>query len=122
MIDDQLRRRSVGSPATRSLLLTVLGEYVLPRSGEVWQETLVAALAALGYTEQAARQALARSTRDGWLATERRGRRARMSLTESSRGLLASGAERIYSFGQPWEWDGRWLVVILRVPEHRRAV
>src|ERR1700740_29090 len=103
MIDAQLRRRSVASPATRSLLLTVLGEYVLPRSGEVWQETLVAALAALGYTEQAARQALARSTRDGWLATERRGRRARMSLTESSRGLLASGAERIYSFGQPWE-------------------
>lgn len=122
MIDDQLRRRSVGSPATRSLLLTVLGEYVLPRSGEVWQETLVAALCTLGYTEQAARQALSRSTRDGWLVTERRGRRSRMSLTESSRELLATGAARIYSFGRPWEWDGRWLIVILRVPEHKRAV
>jgi len=122
MIDDQLRRRSVGSPAARSLLLTVLGEYVLPRSGEVWQETLVAALCSLGYTEQAARQALARSTRDGWLQTERRGRRSRMSLTASGRELLATGADRIYSFGRPWEWDGRWLIVILRVPEHRRAV
>ncbi len=122
MIDDQLRRRSVGSPATRSLLLTVLGEYVLPRSGEVWQETLVAALCALGYTEQAARQALSRSTRDGWLQTERRGRRSRMSLTAASRELLATGADRIYSFGRPWEWDERWLIVILRVPEHRRAV
>jgi phenylacetic acid degradation operon negative regulatory protein len=122
MRDDQLRRRSVGSPAARSLLLTVLGEYVLPRSGEVWQETLVAALASVGYSEQAARQALARSTRDGWLRTERRGRRARMFLTDSSRSLLATGAERIYSFGRPWEWDGRWLIVILRVPEQRRAV
>jgi phenylacetic acid degradation operon negative regulatory protein len=122
MMDDQLRRRSVGSPAARSLLLTVLGEYVLPRSGEVWQETLVAALCSLGYTEQAARQALSRSTRDGWLQTERRGRRSRMSLTESSRQLLATGADRIYSFGQAWQWDGRWLIVILRVPEHRRAV
>lgn len=122
MMDDQLRRRSVGSPAARSLLLTVLGEYVLPRSGDVWQETLVGALATVGYTEQAARQALARSTRDGWLRTERRGRRARVFLTDASRGLLATGAERIYSFGQPWEWDGRWLIVILRVPEHRRAV
>jgi len=122
MIDDQLRRRSVGSPATRSLLLTVLGEYVLPRSGEVWQETLVAALCSLGYSEQAARQALSRSTRDGWLQTERRGRRSRLSLTDSSRELLATGAARIYSFGRPWEWDGRWLIVILRVPEHRRAV
>ncbi len=122
MIDDQLRRRSVGSPATRSLLLTVLGEYVLPRSGEVWQETLVAALCTLGYTEQAARQALSRSTRDGWLQTERRGRRSRMSLTGASRELLATGADRIYAFGRPWEWDERWLIVILRVPEHRRAV
>src|ERR1700759_1800967 len=122
MIDDQLRRRSVGSPATRSLLLTVLGEYVLPSSGEVWQETLVAALCSLGYSEQAARQALSRSTRDGWLQTERRGRRSRLSLTDSSRELLATGAARIYSFGRPWEWDGRWLIVILRVPEHRRAV
>src|SRR5689334_21538727 len=122
MKDDQLRRRSVGSPAARSLLLTVLGEYVLPRSGEAWQETLVAALVSLGYTAQAARQALARSTRESWLRTERRGRRARMFLTDRSRELLTAGAERIYSFGQPWEWDGRWLIVILRVPEHRRAV
>ncbi len=122
MIDDQLRRRSVGSPAARSLLLTVLGEYVLPRSGEVWQETLVAALSSVGYTEPAVRQALSRSTRDGWLLTERRGRRARMFLTDAGRRLLAAGAERIYSFGQPWQWDGRWLIVILRVPEQRRAV
>jgi phenylacetic acid degradation operon negative regulatory protein len=122
VIDDQLRRRSIGSPAARSLLLTVLGEYVLPRSDGVWQETLVAALSSLGYTEQAARQALARSTRDGWLQTERHGRRARMSLTDASRRLLATGAERIYSFGRPWTWDGRWLIVILRVPEQRRAV
>ena len=41
-MDDQLRRRSVGAPAARSLLLTILGEYVLPRGEPVWQETLVA--------------------------------------------------------------------------------
>jgi phenylacetic acid degradation operon negative regulatory protein len=28
----------------------------------------------------------------------------------------------IYSFGEPWDWDGRWLVLILRVPEARREV
>jgi len=112
----------VGAPAARSVLLTVLGEYVLPRSGSVWQETLVGALGAVGYSRHAARQALARSTRDGWLTTERCGRRARMSLSTRTAGLLRSGAERIYSFGRPWQWDGRWLVVVLRVPEERRAV
>jgi phenylacetic acid degradation operon negative regulatory protein len=88
----------------------------------VWQETLVGALVSIGYTRQAARQALARSTRDGWLATERRGRRARLTLGDRTAELLRSGAERIYSFGRPWRWDGRWLIVVLRVPEERRAV
>jgi phenylacetic acid degradation operon negative regulatory protein len=120
--DEQLRRRSVGAPAARSLLLTILGEFVLPRGEPVWQETLVAALVSVGYTEQAARQALARSVRDGWLSTERLGRRARVSLSDRAADFLATGAARIYSFGQPWEWDGRWLVLILRVPEARREV
>jgi phenylacetic acid degradation operon negative regulatory protein len=100
----------------------VLGEYVLARPGGVWQETLVAAMTSLGYTRQAARQALARSTRDGWLSTERRGRRARLTLTPRTAELLRSGAERIFSFGEPWHWDGRWLIVVLRVPEKSRAV
>ena len=121
-MDEQLRRRSVGAPAARSLLLTVLGEYVLARPGGVWQETLVTALVSLGYSQQAARQAVARSTRDGWLATERRGRRARMTLADRTAALLTTGAERIYSFGRPWDWDGRWLLVVLRVPEESRAV
>ncbi|HEY2439714.1 MAG TPA: PaaX family transcriptional regulator C-terminal domain-containing protein [Solirubrobacteraceae bacterium] len=121
-MDDQLRRRSVGAPAARSLLLTVLGEYVLLRPDGVWQETLVAAMVSLGYTEQTARQALSRSARDGWLSTERRGRRARMTLTPRTVEFLRAGAERIYSFAQPWQWDGRWLLVVLRVPEESRAV
>jgi phenylacetic acid degradation operon negative regulatory protein len=121
-MDDQLRRRSVGAPAARSLLLTILGEYVLPRDEAVWQETLVGALVSVGYTQQAARQALARSVRDGWLETSRHGRRARVSLSAATAALLRTGASRIYSFGQPWHWDGRWLVLVLRVPEARREV
>ena len=42
-MDEQLRRRSVGAPAARSVLLTMLGEYVLPLEDAVWQETLIAA-------------------------------------------------------------------------------
>ena len=120
--DDQFRRRSVGAPAARSLLLTILGEYLLPREQPVWQETLVTALASVGYTPQAARQALARSVRDGWLTTQREGRRARMTPSDRTAWLLRTGAQRIYTFGDPWEWDGRWLVLVLRVPEQRREV
>jgi phenylacetic acid degradation operon negative regulatory protein len=104
------------------MLLTILGEYVLPRPPGVWQETLVRALAALGYKEQTARQALARSASEGWLVTERHGRRARMFLGQSTASMLGTGAERIYAFGDPWTWDGRWLLIVLRVPEQRREV
>jgi phenylacetic acid degradation operon negative regulatory protein len=36
--------------------------------------------------------------------------------------MLRSGAERIYGFGGPWQWDGRWLLVSLKAPENRREV
>jgi phenylacetic acid degradation operon negative regulatory protein len=121
-VNDQLRRRAVGAPAARSVLLTMLGEYVLPRPDGVWQETLVAALGALGHSPHAARQALARSVSGGWLETERHGRRSRLRLSAETAAMLRTGAERIYGFGEPWEWDGRWLLVVLRVPEERREV
>jgi phenylacetic acid degradation operon negative regulatory protein len=121
-VNEQLRRRSVGAPAARSVLLTMLGEYVLPASGGAWQETLIGALGTLGHKTHAARQALARSVSAGWLETERHGRRSRVHLSPDTAEMLRSGAERIYTFGEPWDWDGRWLLVVLRVPEERREV
>jgi phenylacetic acid degradation operon negative regulatory protein len=117
-----LRRRSIGPPAARSVLLTVLGEYAMPRAGAVWQETLVAALVTLAHTEQTARQAVARSTRDGWLAGERLGRRTRMTLAPATATMLEEGRERIFGFGREVAWDGRWLVVVLRIAETRRQL
>jgi phenylacetic acid degradation operon negative regulatory protein len=112
----------VGAPAARSVLLTILGEYVLPLSDGVWQETLIGALGSLDYKIHAARRALARSVSEGWLRTERHGRRSRVKLSDETAEILRSGAERIYGFGQPWEWDSHWLLVALRVPEERREV
>jgi phenylacetic acid degradation operon negative regulatory protein len=105
------------------VLLTILGEFVLPRSNEgVWQETLVNALGTLDYKIHAARQALARSIGDGWLVPERHGRRSRVTLSEDTAAMLASGAERIYGFGAEHAWDKHWLLLVLSVPEERRDV
>ena len=49
-VDDVLRRRSVGAPAARSTLLTVLGEFLLPRPDGAWQEALIGSLKLLGFT------------------------------------------------------------------------
>ena len=53
--------RDPGYPSARSLLLTVLGEFVHARGGRVWTGTLVDALGALGVEQKSARQALARA-------------------------------------------------------------
>ena len=50
----------MGAPAARSVLLTVLGEYVLLVEDGVWQETLISSLGTMDFKAQAARQALAR--------------------------------------------------------------
>jgi len=114
-------------PSARSLLLTVLGEYVRPAGEPVWTATLVSALGVLGVAEKAARQALARTASDGWLTSRKHGRRARWELTQAGRQLLTDGAHRIYSFGQgETAWDGRWLVLLTSAPDaghdHRRAL
>jgi phenylacetic acid degradation operon negative regulatory protein len=119
---DQLRQRSVWAPAARSILLTVLGEYMLDAEEGVWLETLVAALEAVDYQTHAARQAVARSIPAGWLRSVRSGRRSRVFLTEETAAMLRNGAARIYAFGEPREWTGQWLLVALRVPERRRDV
>jgi phenylacetic acid degradation operon negative regulatory protein len=115
------RRREVGGGSARSLLTTVLGEFVLPGARPVWTTTLVDVLALFGVEEKAARQALARVAAEGWLRSDRVGRRVRWSLTKPGRRLLAEGAERIYGFGSGERtWDGRWLVLLVSVPEPMR--
>lgn len=106
----------------KSLLLTILGEFVLPAGGEVWTSTIVDGLAELEVTERNARQALARLGDDGLIEATRSGRKARWHLTELGRQVLTSGAERIYSFGATADvWTGEWLILVCPVPESERA-
>lgn len=120
MPDSSLRPRSGRS--ARALLLTILGELVLPRGGSIWTSTIVEALAQLDVGERNARQAAARLGEDGLLVAERVGRSTRWHLTDRARRLLDDGTRRIYGFGaSSTSWGGRWLVVIASVPEHERS-
>ncbi|MEU6355279.1 PaaX family transcriptional regulator C-terminal domain-containing protein [Streptomyces sp. NPDC047072] len=115
------RRREVGEVSARSLLMTLLGEYVLPKGAPVWTSALVDALALFDVEEKSARQALARTAAEGWLVSERAGRRVRWALTPPGRRLLTEGAQRIYAFGREERaWPGTWLVVLVSVPEPKR--
>lgn len=121
--DSGSRRRDTGAASARSLLLTVLGEFVLPRDAPAWTGALVTALGEVDVEEKAARQALSRTAAEGLLTSERDGRRVRWRLTPAGTQLLVAGTERIYGFGRRLqEWDGRWLVLAVSVPETQRQL
>lgn len=115
------RRHAAGAVSARGLLLTVLGEFVLPTGGSAWTSAFIETFSRLGIEEKAIRQALARTAADGWIWPERHGRRTRWWLTPDGDRLLTEGTERIYAFaGSQRSWEGSWLLVLARVPEHDR--
>jgi phenylacetic acid degradation operon negative regulatory protein len=117
------RRHNISAASARSLLLTVLGEFMLPSGEPVWTSTLLQVLRGLEVEEKSARQAIARAAADGWILSRREGRRVRWLLTPPGRRMLTEGAERIYSFGTDGRpWDGRWLIVMASVPESQRKL
>jgi phenylacetic acid degradation operon negative regulatory protein len=117
------RRREVSHASARSLLMTVLGEYALPRDNPVWTSMLVEVLGILDIEEKSARQALARTASEDLLVSTRHGRRVLWELTEQGARLLEEGTRRIYGFmRERHPWDGRWLVLSVPIPETRRQL
>lgn len=116
------RRHAAGAESARGLLFTLLGELALPCGGTAWTSAVIDVLGRLGVEEKASRQALMRTSADGWLSSERHGRRTRWHLTPKAVQLLNEGAERIYRFSAVAAgWDGRLVLVLARVPETDRA-
>jgi phenylacetic acid degradation operon negative regulatory protein len=116
------RRHAAGADSARSVLFTVLGELVLPTGGQAWTSAFIDVFGRLGVEEKAARQALMRTAADGWLTSERVGRRTVWRLTPAAERLLRDGTERIFGFtAVAADWDGRWTIVIARAPETERA-
>ena len=115
---------AVGEPnraSARALLMTLLGEFVLPAAGHAWTAHLVGALGLAGVEERAARQAIARTATAGWLINDRVGRQVRWHLSDPAIRMLREGTERIYGFGRHIAaWDRQWLLLFLALPESRR--
>ena len=114
---------SRGADSVRAMLLVTLGEFAHPRDRPVWNATLVGALSLLGFEAPAIGQAIRRSATNGLLEAQRSGRRVAWRLTHEGRELLRSGGERVFSFtGVTEDWDERWLMVTVSVPERDKHV
>jgi phenylacetic acid degradation operon negative regulatory protein len=107
----------------QSSLLYILGDLVHPSTDAVPTAAFLTALADAGHETHAARQALARSSKAGWITATRQGRETWWALTDRGHRLIADGQQRITDLGrEDLTWDGRWVLVMISIPHARRAI
>lgn len=103
----------------RSLLFDLWGDYIQHVADEVSSSTLATLMAPFGVTEQAMRQAVSRTVRQGWLQSRRVGGRSNYSLTPNGRKRITVASQRVYN-PEERNWDGYWRVLSYSVPEDLR--
>ncbi len=103
----------------QDLVVTLLGLYV--RTDQpVWSGGMVALLGEFGFSDGAARVALHRLVRRGFLERSRSGRLVFYALTDRARHVLEEGDRRIFSLGHPRAPGDGWTIVWHQLPESRR--
>jgi phenylacetic acid degradation operon negative regulatory protein len=103
----------------RAAMLTLYGDYVLHRGGEIGIGSLVKLMSSFGLSEQAVRSAVSRMCRSGLLKAKRANRKSYYSLTSEGHSLLTEGAQRIFQRKKS-HWDGNWNIVSYSIPERMR--
>jgi phenylacetic acid degradation operon negative regulatory protein len=83
-----------------------------PHGGRIWLGSLIRLLAPLGLSERLVRTSVFRLAKEGWLATETRGRRADYLLTPAGRRRFDEASRHIYSSHAPL-WDRRWRLILV---------
>ena len=106
------RRVAERSVSGTSMVVTVFGDAVSQHGGWVWLGSLIRALKPLGFGERGVRTAVFRLARQGWLKSDKVGRRSYYCYTSEAQAHYERAARRIYSSGRK-DWDGYWTLVLL---------
>lgn len=117
LILDSLRRKFSLAPSAQNVVQAILAEYTFPEPRGAWQGTLVEAMRAIGLSPATTRQAISRARREGELTTTRIGRQSFVRLTDMRIEMLRLYQSAISSSLESLDWDGRWLVILVRPTE-----
>lgn len=98
-------------PKSKSLIVTVFGDSLLPTTPGIWLGELIALMAPFGVSERLVRTSCFRLIDEDWLAARRDGRRSHYSLTGSGKRRIERAYQRVYT-PPLQDWDGQWTLVI----------
>lgn len=103
-----------------SLLITILGDAIVPRGGVIALASLIELARPFGLTERLVRTSIGRLANENWVVAQRSGRSSYYRLTDAGAARFAEATQRIYAAPSD-AWNGEWtLVVIPRAPRARR--
>lgn len=96
---------------TWSLIVTLYGDAIVPRGGEVWLGTVLQFCGHLGIADGVVRTAMSRLAADGWLERRRVGRQSFYGLAGRGRDTFRDASAHIYHPAPP-AWAGHFDLVL----------
>ncbi|MEL6342140.1 MAG: PaaX family transcriptional regulator C-terminal domain-containing protein [Myxococcota bacterium] len=93
-----------------SIVITVFGDAIAPRGGQVWLGDLIRLLERLAISPATLRTAISRLATDGWVERRRFGRRSFYGISTKQISVFQDAERRIYASHAP-EWPNqRWFL------------
>ncbi|ELX10885.1 phenylacetic acid degradation operon negative regulatory protein PaaX [Janthinobacterium sp. HH01] len=98
-------------PRSKSLVVTIFGDAIVPHGGMVWLGSLIELLAPFGVNDRLLRTAVFRLAQEGWLGAQRDGRRSSYAITAPAMARFVHAYRRIYA-PLNVHWDGSWTLIL----------
>lgn len=98
-------------PRSKSLVMTIFGDAIVPRGGSIWLGSLIELLAPFGVNDRLLRTSVFRLAQEGWLSSQRDGRRSAYAIRPEALARFERAYRRIYA-PLVKHWDGSWTLVI----------
>jgi len=98
-------------PRSKSLVMTIFGDAVVPHGGMVWTGSLIELLAPFGVNDRLLRTSVFRLAQEGWLGAQRDGRRSSYAITPDAMRRFSRAFRRIYA-PLNVHWNGQWTLVL----------
>lgn len=98
-------------PRSKSLVMTVFGDAIVPHGGLAWLGSLIDLLAPFGVNDRLLRTSVFRLAQEGWLVSQRDGRRSHYTITPAAAQRFARAFRRVYAAPNV-HWHGSWTFVL----------
>ncbi|WP_229219912.1 phenylacetic acid degradation operon negative regulatory protein PaaX [Rugamonas fusca] len=98
-------------PRSKSLVVTIFGDAIVPHGGMVWLGSLINLLEPFGVNDRLLRTSVFRLAQEGWLGAQRDGRRSSYAIPADAMARFSRAYRRIYAPLQ-LHWDGNWTLLL----------